>query len=468
MKANRHIPHFSRAIAALVIAVSFTGCERELEELEPVAYSNDPFVFMDGFSGGLNYAAFGGSNILAFQVDNEVTYNNSAASMRIEVPDVNDPTGAYAGGTYFTSVGRDLSEYTALTFWAKASQPANIDVIGFGNDLGESKYQVTLNGVAVNTNWKKYYIPIPDPSRLTAERGMFFYSEGPEDGNGYTFWIDEVQFENLGTIAHPSPAILLGQDQEITSFAGITAQIGGLSATFNLPSGVNQTQSLAPAYFTFSSSNEDIATVSATGLVTVVGGPGVAVITAKVGNADAEGSMTVNSEGVFDAAPVPTDPEANVLSIFSDAYDNQPVEYYNGYWAPFQTTLSADFEVNGDNILNYTNFNFVGIQFSQPTLDATDMTHLRMDLYFPNAIAPGTIFRVQLVDFGANQAFGGGDDTSHNLTINSAGITSQQWISLDLPLTLFANLASRENLAQIIFEGVNVSNFYVDNIYFRQ
>ncbi|MFN8862694.1 MAG: glycosyl hydrolase family 16 [Flavobacteriales bacterium] len=468
MKANSHNSLFSRAIAALIIAVTFMGCERDLEELNPVAYSTDPYVFMDGFSGGLNYAAFGGSNILAFQVDNEVTYNNTEASMRIEVPDVNDPTGAYAGGTYFTSVGRDLTGYTALTFWAKASQPANIDVIGFGNDLGESKYQVTLNGLDVNTNWKKYYIPIPDPSRLTAERGMFFYSEGPEDGNGYTFWIDEVQFEDLSTIAHANPAILLGQDQTITSFAGITAQIGGLSATFNLPSGIDQAQSIAPAYFTFSSSNEEIATVSATGLVSVVGGPGEAVITAKMGNVEADGSMTVNSEGVFDAAPVPTDPEANVISIFSDAYDNYPVEYYNGYWAPFQTTLSADFEVNGDHILNYTNFNFVGIQFSQPTLDATDLTHLRMDLYFPNAIAPGTIFRVQLVDFGADGAYNGGDDSSHNLTINSAGIVSQQWISLDLPLSLFVNLTNRDHLAQIIFEGVNVSNFYVDNIYFRQ
>ena len=39
----------------------------------------------------------------------------------------------------------------------------------------------TITGLAVNTNWKKYIIPIPDPSRFTEERGMFFYSEGPEN-----------------------------------------------------------------------------------------------------------------------------------------------------------------------------------------------------------------------------------------------------------------------------------------------
>jgi hypothetical protein len=60
MKANSHNSLFSRAIAALIIAVTFMGCERDLEELNPVAYSTDPYVFMDGFSGGLNYSGISG------------------------------------------------------------------------------------------------------------------------------------------------------------------------------------------------------------------------------------------------------------------------------------------------------------------------------------------------------------------------------------------------------------------------
>ena len=69
--------------------------------------------------------------------------------------------------------------------------------------LEQSKNQATITGLAVNSNWKKYIIPIPDPSRFTEERGMFFYSEGPENNRGYTIWFDEVKFEKLGTIAHP-------------------------------------------------------------------------------------------------------------------------------------------------------------------------------------------------------------------------------------------------------------------------
>lgn len=149
-------------IAALSILLF--SCERDLDDLSPVTFPANPEVFIDGFSGGLNYAAFGGSVPTAFDVDTRETYNNSAASMRIDVPDAGDPRGAYAGGSYFTESGRDLSGFNALTFWAKATQSATIDVLGFGNDLGENKFQVSISNVGVNTSWTKYIIPIPDPS----------------------------------------------------------------------------------------------------------------------------------------------------------------------------------------------------------------------------------------------------------------------------------------------------------------
>jgi hypothetical protein len=175
------------------------------------SFPTTPEVFIDGFSAGLNYGAFGGSKVTAFDVDTEVKYKG-VRFHEICCAGRRRPQGAYAGGSYFTSVGRDLSGYDALTFWARASKAATIDVVGFGNDFGESNSRPPA-GRTVNTNWQKYIIPIPDPSKLTQERGMFFYSEGPEDGLGYTFWIDEVKFEKLGTLAHPRAAILDGQDQ---------------------------------------------------------------------------------------------------------------------------------------------------------------------------------------------------------------------------------------------------------------
>jgi hypothetical protein len=454
--------NLKRYIPIAFLAILFVGCERDLEDLKPVTFPTDPDVFIDGFSAGLNYAAFGGSVPTAFDVDRDVTYNNSKASMRFDVPNAGDPEGAYAGGVFFTQVGRDLSGYNALTFWAKATQSATLDLVGLGNDLGESKFQASISGLKVSTSWKKYIIPLPDPSKLKSERGMFFYSVGPADGKGYSFWIDELKFENLGTIAHKQPMILEGNDIVESAVNGLSFPIAGLSVSFNLPNGIDQLVTAAPAYFNFSSSKTDVATVSEKGVVSVISG-GTTVITATVGATEAQGSLTVQSSGNFVHAPVPTAEPEEVISIFSNAYNNVPVDFYNGYWQPYQTTTSADFKVGDDDVLFYTNFNFVGIQFTSPTIDATNKTHLHMDIWIPNQVDPADKLVVKLVDMGPDGTLNGTDPT---LTYEIAGpLASQTWISVDIPL---AGLTPRSKVAQIIFErlGTSLTGFYLDNVYF--
>lgn len=387
--------------------------------------------------------------------------------MKFAVPDAGDPAGAYAGGAYFTDSGRDLSGYDALTFWARASKSASLDVVGFGNDLGEGKYVVTLNDVPVNTNWKQYIIPIPDPSKLTQERGMFFYSEGPEDDLGYTFWIDEVKFEKLGTLAHQRPAILNGQDQVISAEVGQQLSIGGLIETVNMPTGVDQVVGVAPAYFSFTSSNTSIASVSSTGVVSVIDA-GTAVITAKLGDLDAAGSMTIQSVGQAlapqVAAPTPTVSPDSVISLFSNAYNNVPVDTWNTHWQ-FSTAEDFDLKIAGDDVKRYRNLNFVGIEFSSQTINAAGMSHFHIDIWTPDATAPPAAFKVLLVDFGANGIFGGGDDASHELSFTSPLLQSQQWVSIDVPLSNFTGLVNRAHLAQLVLSG-DLPNVYIDNVYF--
>ena len=441
------------------------GCQNDDADLQEAKYSVNPDVFNDTFSPGLNFAAFGGTVVSGFQVDSGVSYNKTAASMRFDVPNVNDPEGAYVGGSFFTSVGRDLSGYDALTFWAKSSQSATIDVIGFGNDFGANKYQASISGLVLSTVWKKFIIPIPDPSKLKIEKGMLFLSEGPENGKGYSFWIDEVKFEKLGTISNGQGSILNGADKVETSFVGVTRTIDGLISTFNLPNGINQSVNVTAAYFVFTSSNPAVATVDELGVVTTIGA-GTAVITAKLGKNTAKGSLTINSAGTYIHAPTPTQDASKVISIYTEKYPNVAVDYYNGFWAPYQTTKSADFKVSGDNVLNYTNFNFVGIQFSAPTVDASVMSHLHLDLYMPNAIPAGANFKVQLVDFGADGVAGGTDDKSSVVTYVSPTLVSKSWIGLNIPLSSYSGLTSKTHIGQIILEGANITNFYADNIYF--
>jgi len=461
------------AVLLGMIVVFTSGCERNLSgDVEFATYPANPEVFIDGFSGGLNYFPFGGSKLDAFSVDTNVKYLGTA-SMRFDVPNVNDPSGAYAGAIFPDNGGRDLTGYDALTFWAKASQGATINEIGFGNDFGENKFLVSLNNMSISTAWVKYTIPIPDPTRLIFEKGLFWYAEGPENGQGYTIWIDELKFEKLGTVAQPRPAIFNGEDKIVQSFIGSNITITGLTQTFNLASGQNQTVAAAPAYFAFKSSNLNAAKVNEQGVISIVGS-GTAKITATLAGVAAIGSITIESLGNFVPAPTPTRNAANVISVFSDAYTNIPVDFYNGFFAPFQTTLGgANLNVNGNNIIQYTNLNFVATEFKNPTQNVSQMTHFHVDIQIQEAIVPTDFISIQLGDFGANGAFGGGDDSSGTVKFLGSALSSNQWISLDIPLASFA-LANRSNMAQIFFisaDGTSnntptISTILVDNMYF--
>ncbi len=456
----------------LLLGLIFTltiGCEREVsDEVAFAKFTNNADVFIDGFSAGLEYLPFGGSKLDAFSVDEEVKYKGTA-SMRFDIPNVGDPAGSFAGAIFPDYGGRDLSGYDALTFWAKATKAATINEIGFGSDFGANKYLVTKQNLRISTGWTKYIIPIPDPSKLTVENGMFWYSEGPEDGDGYTFWVDELKFEKLGTVAQPRPALFGGEDIEGESFLDVQGLIpaAALTQTFNLASGINETVIAAASYFTFNSSDVDVVRVSELGVLTPVG-IGTAEITATLGGVKAEGSLTLTVGGGFDFAPVPPtrDPNA-VISIFSDAYANVPVDFYNGFFAPFQTTLGGAVEINGENIIIYEDLNFVATEFKNPTVDASAMTFLHVDIRIEEAIDPGDFIAIELGDFGPNGAFGGGDDSSSRITFDSASLSSGQWISLDIPLTDFTTLTSRSNLAQIFFiSDATISGLLVDNMYF--
>lgn len=456
------------------IFIATTSCERETsDDFVFATASKNAEIFIDGFSVGLDYFPFAGSKLDAFSVDGEVKYKGEA-SMRFDVPNFGDPEGAYAGATFPDASGRDLTDFDALTFWAKASQAATINDIGFGVDFGEDKYRVSKQNMRISTNWVKYIIPLPDPYKLTLEKGMFWYAEGPENGDGYSFWIDELKFEKLGTIAQPRPAIFNGVDVVKQSFLGTNILLDGLTQTFNLGSGINQTVVAAPSYFTFSSTNVDVARVSELGVVSIVG-IGTAKITALLGGVEAEGSLSVETIGEFSLAPTPTFDPSQVISIFSDAYVNVPVDFYNGFYAPFQTTTSNDFEINGDNILNYENYNFVGIEFNNnvPTIDATEMTILHLDIFIPNSFDPASTIKINLRDFGSDKEFDGGDDSIVSTLISTSStpsLVSGEWFSVELDIT---SLANRNNLGQIVFDALDSfsprpSSFYVDNIYLRK
>jgi hypothetical protein len=61
------------------------------------------------------------------------------------------------------------------------------------------------------------------------------------------------------------------------------------------------------------------------------------------------------------------------------------------------------------------------------------MSHFNLDVWTPNM----TTLRIKLVDFGADAAYGGGDDTEHEITLTP---TQNGWVSLNIPLTDFRKM----------------------------
>ena len=90
-------------------------------------------------------------------------------------------------------------------------------------------------------------------------------------------------------------------------------------------------------------------------------------------------------------------PQENVISIFSDAYDDIPVSRHNSFFAPFQTTLGGVIPVGPESIISYTELNFVGIVFNDvtfpaeavPPVNATNMTHLHIDINVQEELQSG-------------------------------------------------------------------------------
>lgn len=477
---NTFITYMTKLVGAVLFSIILLiGCERSIDGLTEPGRTQNPEVFINGFSPGLEYFPYDGSKPTAFSLDNKTFFGSRGSAMRFDVPNVGDPAGAYAGAIFKDlNGGRDLSAYNALTFYAKATKAATINEIGFGQDFEGNTLQANVANLRISTTWQKYVIPIPDPSRLTAESGLFWYAEGPdtESGDGYTFWIDELKYESIGTIAQSRPFINNGIDQASTVFNGQVLNVSGLGSIFNVVLPLTEDLSVAQDvtvlasknYFEFSSSNPSVATLNNDGVVEVVG-PGSATVSATLAGTPARGQLQLESLGAFSPAPTPTRNADDVISIFSDAYSNVPVDFYNGFYAPFQTTTSNDFSVGGDNVLGYENFNFVGIEFNQnvSTIDGSSMTDMSVDIFIPESVPPGSAFAVNIRDFGPDNAFGGTDDLTSRINVTAPTLASGRWITINLDIS---RMARRANLGQIVFDtdqgaALRGATIYVDNIY---
>ena len=407
-------------------------------------------IFTDAYATGVTFAAFGGS-VNAITIDSSV-FQSGISSLKIAVP-----AAGYTGGAFVAATPQNLSAYNAVTFWVKASAAQVLDVAGLGNNSATTVHSAEVAKIAMTTTWTKVIIPIPVPAKLSAETGLFHFAQGSQNG-AYTIWIDNIQYENLATGIIGTPTAAMATETQAKS-VGDPFNADGLTCSFPV-NGTPVVITPAQAYFTFTSSDTTIASVSALGVGKAVG-VGTATITAKLGTVAVSGVLTVKVSAATVPTTAPATPPArtaaNVISLSTGVYANHPIDHWNASWA---SATEADVKIAGDSMRLFTNTVFTGTEFTGANLvNAANMGFFHIDVWTPNT----TTLKIKLVDFGANGIYdGGGDDSESELTYTPA---LSQWVSYDIPFSSFVGLTARQHLAQLILSGTT-STIYVDNVYF--
>lgn len=446
-------------LAALAAALSLAACGSSSDS--PPGPGD---VFGDAINPGIDYQPFDGSNMTAHSID-AAEHHGGGASFRVLVP-----ASGYVGGTFVSAVARDFSAFNAVTFWVKASKAATLNVAGFAVDNTPSTpFKTERGAIPVTTAWTKVVIPIPLPAKLTAEKGMFHFAEGSEEG-AYTLWFDDIRYELLpaAEIGTPAPAIAT---ETRPLEVGATLKVNGASVTYPTP-GAGATIAAGNRFFTWASST-GAATVDQDGVVTGVSA-GAAAITARLGTVDATGTTTVNvaaAQAPAAAAPAPAVADANAIWLFVDGKTSVvPGADWGTSWSNNGAGANlTDVTVAGDAVKKYTSVIYAGVDFSGAKIDASTMTHFHVDVWTPNA----TKFGVKLVNFGATttEAIVAFDATT------TPAIAQGGWISLDIPLTAFAGMGT-DAIGQILWldnddgalpdTGNELGTFFVDNVYFHK
>jgi len=145
------------------------------------------------------------------------------------------------------------------------------------------------------------------------------------------------------------------------------------------------------------------------------------------------------------AAPTPTETEANVISLFSDAYVDIAGLDYNPAWG--QATVVTQVDVAGNNTLKYAGLNYQGIDFTGNAQDVSGMDSLHLDFW----TADSTALNVFLISPGPTE-------TAFALTV-----TPFTWVSVDIPLTAFAGV-DLASVIQMKFDGNGT--IFLDNLHF--
>ena len=166
-----------------------------------------------------------------------------------------------------------------------------------------------------------------------------------------------------------------------------------------------------------------------------------------------EFEVTAIVQPIESAPKPPVRFEGDVISIFGDAYATiDGVDYFPDWGQASQGSSWAMFELNGDQMLQYINLSYQGIQFPSEQ-DVTSMEYIHMDVWTAD---------VNRIETSLISATNGEKPVWSDLT-------PDQWTSIDIPISAFTDQGlTVADIHQLKFVGDPWAGgtVFIDNIYF--
>ena len=156
------------------------------------------------------------------------------------------------------------------------------------------------------------------------------------------------------------------------------------------------------------------------------------------------------------SAPTPKDrPSSSVISVYSSSYAAQAVTNFNGFpdWGQGgQGSSWAEFDLNGDKMLQYVNLSYQGNQFD--AVDVSAMEYLHLDVW----TADVEKLKLFLIQTAIPQE-----------TPIEVDLVADEWTSIDIPLSSYTDLGQAITaIDQFKYEGTPWAggSVFIDNVYF--
>ena len=344
------------------------------------------------------------------------------------------PNFNYQGIEFNTVVDISAMQFLHLDVWTSNGVAPSVAVISSGTEIPHPISNVV-------GSWQSIDIPVTGITGNLSSTIQLKFAGG--NGTTHAIYVDNVYFWK----APPAP----GKETRLSALSVSGNPIAGFtpnsaSYDFVLPGGTTVVPQV-----TLATTIDTAATTVITQATTI---PGNATVVVTSQDATTTKTYTVR---YFIGAPhtnAPTPPARNsvdVISIFSNAYNNITGANYNPDWQQSGFSFaSSSFQPAGpgNEVLAYPNFNYQGIEFNS-VVDISAMEFLHVDIWTVDGVTPN----ISVMSSGAEipHAIPNGDGA---------------WQSINIPVTGITG--SLTNAIQFKFTGGNGSSnrIYVDNLYF--